>query len=60
LDAGDDPAAGARFIEDARALARPAVVQLLARYPNAPDGGGRVGALLRRLDASLRGLPANG
>jgi hypothetical protein len=50
----------AENIEDARALARPAVVKVLARYSSAPDGGGPVGAILRRLDASLRRLPTNG
>jgi hypothetical protein len=31
------------------------VVEVLRRYPSAPPGGRRVGELIRRLDASLRG-----
>jgi hypothetical protein len=54
LAAGDDPALGASRIEQARDLAGPVVVQVLRRYPAAPGGGGRVGELMRRLDASLR------
>jgi hypothetical protein len=54
LDAGDDPDVGADYIEKARDLASPLVVSVLTRYPNAPGGGGRVGELLRTLDASLR------
>jgi hypothetical protein len=52
--AGDNPAAGAIHLAQARLLAPPAVVEVLRRYPPAPPGGGRVGALLRQLDASLR------
>jgi hypothetical protein len=37
-------------------VASPAVVSVLMRYPSAPSGGGRVGELLRQLDASLRRL----
>jgi hypothetical protein len=29
-------------------------VDVLRRYPAAPSGGGRVGELIRQLDASLR------
>jgi hypothetical protein len=54
LDAGDDPAVGADRIARARDLAGPVVVGVLRRYPSAPGGGGRVGELLRQLDASLR------
>ncbi len=54
LDAGGDPAEAAKHIERARALASPAVADVLRRYPPAPPGGGRVGELVRRLDASLR------
>lgn len=54
LDAGDDRAAGARHLERARELAGPVVVDVLARYPGAPGGRGRVGELLRGLDDSLR------
>jgi len=54
LSAGDDPAVGADHIEQSRILAQPVVVDVLRRYPVAPRGGGRVGELLRQLDASLR------
>ncbi|MDD7938916.1 exonuclease SbcC [Actinomycetospora lutea] len=36
------------------ALATPAVVAVLRRYPPAPGGRGRVGALMRALDGALR------
>lgn len=37
-----------------RRLATPAVVDVLRRYPSAPSGGKRAGALMRQLDAALR------
>ena len=55
LIAGDDRAVGAERIERARRRATPAVADVLSRYPAAPSGGGRVGELLRELDAALRG-----
>jgi hypothetical protein len=55
LLAGDNRAVGAERIEQARRLATPAVVDVLSRYPAAPPGGGRVGELVRALDAALRG-----
>jgi hypothetical protein len=54
LDAGDDHGVGDDHIEKARGLAGPTAVSVLMRYPSAPGGRGRVGELLRRLDASLR------
>ena len=54
LAAGDDPAVGADHIAQSRILARPAVVDVLRRYPSAPSGGRRVGELIQILDASLR------
>ena len=54
LDAGDDPAVGAGYIAQSRILARPIVTDVRRRYPAAPTGGGRVGELIRQLDASLR------
>lgn len=54
LDAGDDPGVGAGHIERARDLAGPVVVRVLMRYPSAPDGRGRMGELVRCLDAVLR------
>jgi hypothetical protein len=53
LLAGDDRAVGAAHIEQARQRATPAIVDVLRRYPAAPPGGGRVGELLRDLDAAL-------
>ncbi|MGA8117993.1 MAG: putative immunity protein [Actinocatenispora sp.] len=54
LSAGDDPAVGADHIEQSRIMAHFVVVEVLKRYPVAPPGGGRVGELIRQLDASLR------
>jgi hypothetical protein len=54
LSAGDDPTVGADHIAQARILAPPVLVDVLRRYPLAPAGGGRVGELIRQLDASLR------
>jgi Imm-5 like putative immunity protein len=54
LVAGDDRTVGAEHIELARRRATPALVVVLARYPEAPPGGGRVGELLRNLDRALR------
>jgi hypothetical protein len=50
-----DPDAAVDHLKRVRALATPAVVSVLRRYPAAPRGGGRVGELVRRLDVSLRG-----
>ena len=50
----DGPADGAEHVERCRLLADPVVVDVLRRYPAAPPGGGRVGELIRLLDASLR------
>jgi hypothetical protein len=54
FSAGDDPNVGADHIAQSRDLANPVVVEVLRRYPPAPRGGGRVGELMRQLDASLR------
>jgi hypothetical protein len=54
LFAGEDPAVGLEQIAQSRILAPPVVVDVLRRYPSAPPGGGRVGELIRTLDASLR------
>ncbi|MFC4145128.1 putative immunity protein [Micromonospora mangrovi] len=54
LDAGDDPTVGADHLARFRVLAPPVVVDVLRRYPAAPDKGGRVGELIRQLDTSLR------
>ena len=54
LVAGDDRAVGTDHIAQAARRASPAVVDVLERFPTAPDGGGRVGELIRMLDAALR------
>lgn len=54
LDAGDDPAVGAGYVEKTAGLAGPVVVEVLKRYPDAPAGGRRAGELLRMLDVLLR------
>jgi hypothetical protein len=54
LVAGDDRDVGAQHIDQARRRAPASVVDVLKRYPEAPRGGGRVGALLRELDHALR------
>jgi hypothetical protein len=54
LLAGDDRDVGAAHLEQARRRATPVVVDVLSRYSAALPGGGRVGELLRDLDAALR------
>ena len=54
LVAGGDRAVCAAHVAEARGRATPALVEVLARYPAAPAGGGRVGELMRELDAALR------
>ena len=53
LSAGENTT-GSAHLERACALANPTVIAVLRRYPEAPAGGGRVGELIRQLDASLR------
>jgi hypothetical protein len=59
LCAEADPAAGTDHIQQSRTIAPPSVVDVLKRYPGAPPGGGRIGELVRRLDAALRYPPAS-
>lgn len=54
LDAGDDRRVGDEWVDRAHASAAELVVAVLRRYPEAPDAGGRIGELLRNLDAALR------
>ena len=57
LAAGDDSETGSRHVAQASRGATPAVRAVLSRYPAAPPGGGRVGQLVRDLDALLRSKP---
>lgn len=54
LVAGHNPGIGIEHVERAVHRATPVVVEVLKRYPAAPGGGGRVGELMRMLDADLR------
>ncbi|WP_333735853.1 putative immunity protein [Streptomyces sp. IBSBF 2806] len=54
LVAGHNPGIGVEHVERAVHRATPVVVEVLKRYPAAPGGGGRVGELMRMLDAGLR------
>ena len=54
LQAGDDPASGARVIEEARKRATPTLIDVLRRYPVAPATKTRVSQLQAILDDSLR------
>ncbi|MFI0191335.1 putative immunity protein [Streptomyces sp. NPDC017082] len=60
LVAGDDPSVGVEHLERALRRATPVVVDVLKRFPTAPSGGGRVGELIRMLDADLRSLAVAG
>ncbi|MGW1230520.1 putative immunity protein [Streptomyces sp. NPDC001478] len=54
LLAGDDRSVGPRHLRRLAQHATPHVVDVLTRFPAAPDGGGRVGELTRLLDTVLR------
>ncbi|GAA0465502.1 putative immunity protein [Streptomyces olivaceiscleroticus] len=54
LAIGADRTVGAAHLAQAARHATPAVVDVLTRFPAAPGGGGRVGELIRTLDAALR------
>ncbi|MFF7964158.1 putative immunity protein [Streptomyces sp. NPDC007903] len=54
LVADGDPRVGTDELERTVRRATPVVVDVLRRFPAAPDGGGRVGELIRLLDAGLR------
>jgi hypothetical protein len=56
LAAGGDHSVGARLIEQARQSATPTLVDVLRRYPPAPESKNRVGQLMKTLDTSLRSL----
>lgn len=54
LAADDDQDVAAQVIERARRRASPALVDVLRRYPPAPEGKNRVDRLWKTLDAALR------
>ena len=54
IDAGEDPGAGNRAMEQARERATPVLIDVLQRYPVAPNGKSRAAQLMAALDASLR------
>lgn len=54
LDAGDDVTVGAHAVAAAVRRAPSTVATVLARYPRPPSGGGRVGEIIRAVDAALR------
>ncbi|MFJ8790629.1 putative immunity protein [Streptomyces sp. NPDC102462] len=56
LVAGDDRSIGVAHLKGTVHRATPVVVDVLKRFPAAPAGGGRVGELIRTLDAELRSL----
>lgn len=58
LAAGGDRTVGAEHVERMVHRATPVVVDVLERFPAAPDGGGRVGELIRILDDVLRHRPS--
>jgi rifampin ADP-ribosylating transferase len=57
LARGDDPVVAEYVLTAAARRATPVVLDVLSRYPRAPDGRTRVAALLQRLDAMLRDPP---
>ena len=59
LDAGDDRVVEEAELDWAGLDASATVIDVLHRYPAAPAGGGRVGALVRALDGALR-APSSG
>lgn len=54
LDAGDDPSVAVLWLDALARHATPEVRNVLARYPTAPSGAGRVSELMRELDSQLR------
>lgn len=58
LSRGDDAVVAAYMLDAARRRATPTVLDVLSRYPRAPQGRTRVAALTQRLDSLLRDPPA--
>jgi hypothetical protein len=54
IDAGNDGDVGMANLQWAREHTPAAVISVLGKYPAAPGGGGRAGALMRVLDIALR------
>lgn len=54
LQAGDDPADGARQVEAARRRATPVLIDVLSRYPQPRVARDRVSQLMLALDTALR------
>ena len=57
LARGDDPVVAEYVVTAAATRAAPVVVDVLSRYPRAPQGRSRVAVLLHRLDSLLRDPP---
>lgn len=57
LSRGEDPVVAEYVLIGAAERATSIVLDVLTRYPRAPEGGGRVGELMRRLDSLLRDPP---
>lgn len=54
LTAGDDPVVAEYVVTAAADRATPELLEVLRRYPRAPEGRTRVAVLMRRLDSLLR------
>lgn len=54
LSRGDDPVVAEYVLDGAAKRMPPAVRDVLARYPRAPEGDGRVAVLMHRLDGLIR------
>lgn len=52
---GHDPAVGEAYVDAAAQTAPAEMVEVLRRYPPAPEGRTRAARLMRRLDAAMRG-----
>jgi Rifampin ADP-ribosyl transferase len=57
LARGDDPVVAEYVVTAAATRATPVVVDVLTRYPRAPEGRSRVAVLMQRLDSLLRDPP---
>ncbi|HSN10583.1 MAG TPA: NAD(+)--rifampin ADP-ribosyltransferase [Propionibacteriaceae bacterium] len=58
LARGDDPVVAEYVLTAAAKRATPVVLDVLSRYPRAPQGRSRVAALMQRLDSLLRDPPS--